>query len=212
MAIYHEIKEITQLEESLMTFQLQPYLDDQFRNQPIGVGRVVMTSGTSPYEPTFRITVKAKEDDTDAFALFQKTVPPYPDNALRTGIQFNGRTYLVTGGILYVDGQPWWNLPAYRATWPPGYTYSATSPPTNWDPLGIASGGLPIFLQAFDPFMGEVSFFIERYDSWFPPGDYFGTLEMWQGGNGTPPANAAPRMVLQFTMRINKTSRRSPIF
>lgn len=210
MAQYHEVKEITQLEEGLMTFELQPYLDDQFRGQPLTLGRVVMTAGNSPFEPTFRFTVKAKEDDTDAYALWQKTIPPYPDNLARWGVVIANNNYVVSGGILYKNGQPWWYW--YRTAWPTGYTYSATTPPTNWDPLGMATGGMPFFLNGFDPFLGEVSFLIRRYDTWFPPGDYLGWIEVWTLGNGTPPAGTPPNLVLQCTIRINKTSRRDPFF
>jgi hypothetical protein len=205
MAQYHEVKEITQLEEGLMTFELQPYLDDQFRGQPLTLGRVAMTAGNSPFEPTFRFKVKAKDDDLDAYSLWEKICPPYPANSARWGVQIAGNVWVVSGGILYKNGQPWWYY--YRSTWPAGYSYSPTAPPTNWDP----NPGLPSYANGFDPYQGEVSFLITRYDSWFPPGDYTGTIEVWTLGNGTPPASA-PNLVLQCTIRINKTLIRSPFF
>lgn len=206
MATYHEVKEVTQLEETILTFQMSPYTDDAFRGQPMNLEPVFMTAGDSPYEPTFRITVKAKADDPDDFALFQKLVPPYPDNAYRMGILNNGTQRQVVGGILYVNGFPYWYYNPW--SWPSGYTYSPTAPPANWDP----DPSVPVSRNVYDLFQGEVSFFLGRYDSWFPPGTYVGTIEMWQTGDGTPPAGVAPALVLQFSLRINRTLRRSPFF
>lgn len=210
MAQYHEVKEITQLEETLLTFQLQNYTDDLLRDRPLAALPVVVTAGNQVYQPTFRFKVKAKEDDPDAYSLWTKLCPPYPDNAGRFGIGFRdwAHDYLLSGGILYIDGQPWWRL--YQSSWPPGYTYSATTPPTNWDATGGYGTGFS-WQNAFDLAGGEVSFKIYRYDSWFPPGDYLGTIEVWTLGNGTPPASP-PNLVLQCTVRINKTLLRSPFF
>lgn len=204
MAVYHEVKEITQLEEAIVSFQLAPYLDDAFRAQPLNLFPVSVSAGTSPYAPTFRWTVKSKGNDTDPFALFQKTVPPYPAIS-RFGVYNGGPQRSVSGGILMVDGMPywWWN----PWSWPPGYAFDPLNPPATW----LANPSFPVEGAGFNSWQGEVAFSLGRYDSWFPPGNYHGEIETWRTGNGTPPA-APAEMILQCTLRINKTLRRSPFF
>jgi hypothetical protein len=195
-----ETKEVTQYTETLLVYELKAFTDQIYGLQALSVFAVTMTSGNSPYAPTIRLTIKRKQDDPDAFSVVRKTIPPYPANSTRLGIVVDAiYDRVLSGGILFVRGQPWWYW--YRTAYPPGYTYSATTPPTNWD----ADAGLSdvSFFNGFDPFIGEAAFILYPHESWFPPGNYFVWIELWTTGNGTPPSSQ-PQMVAQGTLRINK--------
>jgi len=204
-----ETKEITQRTEQMLLFRLPAFQDESNRNLPVNLIGVAVTSGPQVYQPTMRLTVKRKLRDPIAFAMIRKVIPPYPDNASRLGVAYqdpSGTRFQVSGGILYQDSQPWWYW--YSNAWPSIYSYSATTPPTNWDPLGQASLGIPFTWQAFDLSEGELAFLITQYESHWPDGTYYGWIEYWDQGDGTVPSSggveADPNLVLPFMLRINR--------
>lgn len=196
-----EVKEIAQKARQLLLFRLQGLQDENQRQLPVNLIGVAVTSGPQVYQPTMRLTVKRKLEDDVALAMIRKVIPPYPDNSSRVGVAYEylGKRYQVSGGILYVDGQPYW---AYQwNVWPPGYSYSPTTPPTNWNPLGQAAGGIPFYWTAFDLSEGEMGFEISEYESYWPAGSYHGWIEYWPDGDGTVPSRD-PEIVVSFTLKI----------
>lgn len=211
-----EARELTQLTETYWTFELKNFADEVLGSQPLNLLPIRMTSGTSPFAPTIRLTVKRKVADSDAFALWRKVVPPYPATTNRFGIIVD-RVYDVVIGlspdgsktIAYMRGQPWWFW--YSGSYPlppaPTYTYDPNNPPTNWDPLGswgvgYGAGFPPDWGRGINPFEGEVSFLLLAYETWWPAGTYHGWIEVWMSGNGTAPATP-PQLTIPFSVRIN---------
>jgi hypothetical protein len=198
-----EVKEITQRAQQLLLFRLQPVQDESQRGLPLNLVGVAVTSGPEVYQPTMRLTVKRKLDDPVAFAMIRKVIPPYPDNTARAGAvyEYLGRRYTISGGILYVDNEPYWSR-QWRF-WPTGYSYSPTAPPTGWDPLGEASAGIPFYWNAFDLQDGETGFLLSAVESYWPAGSYFGWVEYWPQGDGTVPDDP-PELVVPFVLKINR--------
>jgi hypothetical protein len=199
-----EVKEITQRAQQLLLFRLQPVQDETQRGLPINLIGVAVTSGPQVYQPTLRLTVKRKLDDPVEFAMIRKVIPPYPDNTARAGVAYqdpSGTRFQVSGGILYQDNQPWWYW--YSKAWPMSYAYSSSTPPTNWNPLGQASLGIPFTWQAFDLSDGEMGFLLSQIESYWPAGSYYGWVEYWPQGDGTVPDDP-PELVVPFTLRINR--------
>jgi hypothetical protein len=198
-----EVKEITQRAQQLLLFRLQPVQDESQRGLPLNLVGVAVTSGPEVYQPTMRLTVKRKLDDPVAFAMIRKVIPPYPDNTARMGATYEylGRRYTISGGILYVDNEPYWAR-QWRF-WPTGYSYSPTTPPTNWNPLGEAASGIPFWWNAFDLQDGETGFLLSAIESYWPAGSYFGWVEYWPQGSGTVPDDP-PELVVPFVLKINR--------
>jgi hypothetical protein len=197
-----ETKEIVQYTEQLLLFQLNAFQDETLGDLPVNLIGVAVTSGPQVYQPTMRLTVKRKLKDSVALAMIRKTIPPYPDNSARIGVvyEFAGKRYQISGGILYVDNEPYWKW-QWRF-WPTSYSYSATTPPTNWNPLGPAASGIPFFWNAFDLSNGEMGFLITQYESHWPPGTYHGWIEYWDSGDGTVPSTP-PNQTVYFQLRIH---------
>lgn len=193
-----ETKEITSYSRALLVFDLKQALDEIYGQDSLTLLAARVDSGSPVFLPTFRFTVKRKLDDPITYSLWRKVVPPYPANNERIGPPQNASQNGISfsGGIMYVRGQPWWYW--YSSWWPPGYTYSPTTPPTNWD---ADNGGSQFFYNAFRPFDGEVAFLVYPHETWFPPGDYFGWIEIWKLGDGSVPSTPAD-MVVDGVIRI----------
>lgn len=202
-----ETKEITQRARQLLTFKLQPLQDENQRQLPVNLIGIAVTAGPEVYQPTMRLTVKRKLDDPIAFAMIRKVIPPYPDNSARVGTvyEYAGRRYQVSGGILYVDNEPYWRW--QWQWWPPGYSYDPTTPPPNgagtWDPLGVAAGGIPFYWNAYDLSDGEMAFQLTENETYWPAGSYWGWIEYWPQGDGTVP-DSPPEIVTPFVLKINR--------
>lgn len=203
-----ETKDITQFTEQLLLFRLPAFQDESNRDLPVNLIGVAVTSGPQVYQPTMRLTVKRKLGDSIALSMIRKVIPPYPDNSARVGVvyEYLGKRFQISGGILYQDNEPYWKWQGNL--WPPGYSYSPTSPPTNWDPLGEANLGIPFFWNTFDLSNGELGFLISQYESGWPDGTYHGWVEYWDQGAGTVPSSGGveepPNLVLPFQLRINR--------
>jgi hypothetical protein len=157
------------------------------------------------------VRAKRRLDDPDAFALFDKYFPPYPSPTRRwgLGVPYNpeGNLYRTFGGIFYWHDKPWWYW--FEADWPDAYTYDPTTPPTDW--AADANDGTKDWLilgRGYDILGGETPVLFDRWDSWFPPGDYFGFIDAWKTGDGTPP-DEPPTKSKPFILRILPRSSRS---
>lgn len=224
MVDFLDTKNVTQYTESLISFQVGNYLDDmgvqRGASAQSGIGRPTLNlypigvlSGDSPWAPTLRFTCKRKLGDPILFSLWRKTIPPYPASTSRVGMVVDQvadhRLALSPDGsktILYIRGQPWWYW--YASSFPippaPSYTYDPNNPPTNWDPLGGYAGLLTgAWGLGFNLIDGEAAFLIYAHELWMPTGAYFTWIEIWMGGNGTPPALTRPAYTLAFQLIIN---------